>query len=76
MEELLNKYTVNEIKELRYKVARSAMNSTINGKSILPVCKEIAEISYYTLKTEGDGEEEFLAPLIDMLKTGKCPADL
>lgn len=76
VEELLNKYTVNEIKELRYKVARSAMNSTINGKSILPVCKEIAEISYYTLKTEGDGEEEFLAPLIDMLKTGKCPADL
>lgn len=75
IEEILEKYSINDIKELRYKVARSAVNATVNGKSILPVCKELAEIAYYTLKTEGENEEKFLEPLIEMLKKGQCPAD-
>ena len=75
-EGILNKFTANEIKELRYNVARYALNSKIAGKSILPICKEFAEISYYTLKTEGEGEEKFLEPLIELLKKRKCPADL
>ena len=76
VENLLNKFTSNEIKELRFKVARNAVQSKINGKSILPICKELAEISYYSLKTEGEDEEKFLEPLIELLKKGKCPADL
>lgn len=75
-EDILNKFGSNSIKELRYNVARHALNSKINGKSILPICKELAEISYYTLKTEGESEEKFLEPLIDLLKKGKCPADI
>ena len=75
-EEILNKFSTNEIRELRYKVARSAIHSKISGKSILPVCKDLAEISYYALKTEGENEEQFLEPLIDILKKGKCPAEL
>ena len=75
-ENILNKFSSNEIKELRYKVAKNAINSKINGKSILPICKELAEISYYTLKTEGEDEEKFLEPLIEQLKKGKCPADI
>ena len=75
-ESLLNKFSSNEIKELRYKVVLSAVNANIDGKSILPVCKELAEISYYTLKSEGENEEEFLEPLIELLKKGKCPADV
>ena len=76
VEEILNKYTINEIKELRYKVVRSAVNTKINGKSILPICKELAEISFYALKSEGEDEEKFLEPLIEILKKGKCPADI
>lgn len=76
VEEILNRFTTNEIKELRYKVARSAIYSKVSGKSILPVCKELVEISYYTLKTEGEDEEKFLEPLIEMLKKGKCPAEM
>ena len=75
VEEILNKFTSNEVKELRYKVARNAIHSKINGKSILPICKELAEISYYSLKAEGENEEEFLEPLIELLKKGKCPAE-
>lgn len=74
-ESLLNKFSANDIKELRYTVPRNAINSKINGKTILPICKELAEISYYTLKSEGEGEEEFLEPLIELLKKGKCPAE-
>jgi gamma-glutamylcysteine synthetase len=62
VENLLNKYTTNEIKELRYKVARNAIDSKIEGKSILPICKELAEISYYSLKTEGENEEKYIEP--------------
>lgn len=76
VENILNKFSTNEIKELRYKVARSAVSTKINGKSILPICKELAEIAYYTLKTEGENEEQFLLPLIEQLKKGKCPADM
>lgn len=76
VEEILNKFTSNEIKELRYKVARSAINSKVNGKSILPICKELTEIAYYSLKAEGENEEEFLEPLMELLKKGKCPAEV
>lgn len=74
-EEILNKFTSNEVKELRYKVPRTAVQTKINGKTILPICKELVEISYYSLKSEGENEEEFLEPLIENLKKGKCPAD-
>ena len=75
VEEILNKFTSNEIKELRYNVARFAVNSKISGKTILPICKELVEIAYYSLKTEDENEEKFLEPLIEMLKKGKCPAE-
>lgn len=68
VEEMLNKYTANEIKELRYNVARLATGAKIGKRHILSICKELAEISYYTLKTEGEDEEQFLIPLINKLK--------
>lgn len=75
-ETLLDKFTINEIKELRYRVARSAVHAQIGKKSILSTCKELAEIAYYSLKLIGTGEETYIIPLIEMLKLGKCPADI
>ncbi len=75
VEELLNRYTANEIKELRYNVARSAVHAKIGKFPILNICKELAEIAFYTLKTSGEGEEDYLMPLIEMLKRGKCPCE-
>lgn len=74
-EKLLNRYTINEIKELRYNVARYAIHSKIGKTPILGVCKELANISYNSLLNEGLGEEKFLEPLIEMLKKGKCPCE-
>ena len=74
-EEILNKFTPNEIKELRYNVPRFALQSKIRNKNILPICKELTEIAYYSLKTEGENEEQFILPLMELLKKGKCPAE-
>ncbi len=74
-EKLLNRYTVNEIKELRYQVAKLAIHSKIGKTSILSVCKELVEIAQYSLKMEGADEDMFLNPLIEMLKRGKCPCE-
>ena len=74
-ENLLGKFTLNEIKELRYKVARSAIHTKAGKTSVLNICKELSEIAYYSLKTSGSGEEAFLLPLSEMLKKGKCPAE-
>ena len=76
VEDILNNFSCNDIKELRYNVARYAINSKINNKPILPICKELAEIAYYSLKTDGQNEEQFIEPLIELLKQSKCPADL
>ena len=76
VEEILDKFTINEIKELRYNVAKNAIHSKIGNTPILGICKELAEISYYSLRTEGLGEEEYLVPLINMLKKGKCPSEV
>ena len=76
VEEILSQFTEHQIRELRYEVARTAVQASIDSLSILPICKEIAEIAYYSLKVQGEDEEKFLEPLIEMLKTGKCPADM
>ena len=76
VETLLSKFTSNEIKELRYLVARQAFYSKIGKTAVLDICKELAEISYYSLKTNDEGEEQFLEPLTTLLKHGKCPADI
>lgn len=75
-EKILNRYTVNEIKELRYNAARSAIHAKIGKTPILSICRELANISSDALKTEGLGEEKFIEPLIEMLKLGKCPSDI
>lgn len=74
-EKILNRYTINEIKELRYLVAKSAIHSKIGKTPILGVCKELVKLSYDALKAESLGEEKFLEPLIEMLKRGKCPCE-
>ena len=76
VENMLCKYSYNEINELRFNVARYALSAKIRKNSVLNICKELAEIAYYSLKTSCEDEEEFLLPLIEMLKKGKCPADI
>ena len=79
MEEVSNmllKYSYNEINELRYNVAKYATASKLRKHSILSICKELVEISYYSLKNQCEDEEKFLEPLILMLKKNKIPCEM
>lgn len=76
VQSMLVKYSYNEINELRYNVARYAINSKLRKFPISGICKELAEIAYYSLKNQFEDEEKFLEPLIEMLKQNKVPADM
>lgn len=73
---MLVKYSYNEINELRYNVARYAINSKLRKFPIIGICKELVEIAYYSLKNQFEDEEKFLEPLMEMLKKNKVPADI
>ena len=76
VETLLCKYSFNEINELRYNVARSAINAKIRKTHIISICKELVEIAYYSLKSGCEDEEKFLEPLMELLKKNKVPCDM
>lgn len=76
IEEMLSKYSYNEINELRYNVARYAINSKIRKTHIYEICREIVNISYKSLLNQNKDEEIFLSPLMELLAQKKVPADL
>ena len=76
VESILCKFSYKEINELRYNVPRLATSAKLRNNSILSLCKELTEISYYSLKNNCEDEEIFLEPLINMLRSNKVPCDL
>ncbi len=76
VEDMLSKYSFNEINELRYNVSRYATGAKLRKNTILGICKELVEIAYYSLKTQYEDEEKFLEPIIDLLKKNKVPCDI
>lgn len=76
VDNLLSKYSYNEINELRYNVSRLAIGAKIRKTSIVSICKELVEIAYYSLKTQCEEEEKFLEPIMELLKRNKVPADI
>lgn len=76
IEKMLYKYSFSEINELRYNVAKYAINSKLRKQSISDICKEILNISYQSLSKQGEDEEKFLEPAIEMINNNKIPADM
>jgi len=73
---MLLKYSYNEINELRYNIAKYATSAKLRKQPIVGICKELAEIAYYSLKNGCEDEEKYLEPLIDMLKKNKVPCEM
>ncbi len=76
IEKMLCKYSYTEINELRYNVARYAINSKLRKQSISDLCKEILKISYQSLAAQKENEEQFLEPIMEMINSNKIPADI
>ena len=75
-EKLLGIYFPKEIQELRYNVAKYGIHSKIRHQKVLEICTQLVNISYNSLKNQKTGEEQFLEPVIKLLKQKKMPADL
>ncbi len=76
VEKILDKYFYREINELRYNVAKYGIHSKIRGIKVKDICKNLVEISHYSLLKKGDNEEKFLEPVMKLLDSNKMPADI
>ena len=73
---ILCKYSAKEINELRYNVARYGIHAKIRGTKVRDICKNLIEISNYSLKDQGENEEKYLEPITELIRRNKMPADL
>lgn len=76
VEKLISKFSYNNIMELRYNVPKNALKSKIGKYHTKDIAKEILEISQTVLKENGEGEEHFLEPILELTPYGISPADL
>lgn len=76
VEKLLSKFSYTAIKEFRYNVPKTALDAKINQYFAKDIAKEILQIAQTSLKENGEGEERFLEPIMDLTPYGLCPADL
>ncbi len=76
VEALLGKYFSSEIKELRFNIPKYGIHSKLRNQKISGICKELVNISYHSLKSQGYNEEVFLEPIKILLDKNKMPADI
>ena len=76
IEELLNKFSYNDILECRYGIPRLALDYKIKGLSVKDLTKEILSISKSSLKEKKDNEISFIEPIIELNSQGLIPADI
>lgn len=76
VEKLMSKFSYNNIMELRYNVPKNALSAKIDKYYAKDIAKEILKISQNALKENGEGEESFLEPILELTPYGLSPADL
>lgn len=76
IEKLISKFSYNNLAEFRYNVPRNALNLKINRTPAKDVAKEILKIAQTSLREAGEGEEQFLEPILELTPYGLSPADV
>lgn len=76
VEKLMSKFTYNNIMEYRYNVPRNALNTKVSKYHAKDIAKEILQIAQNALKENGEGEAQFLEPILELTPYGLSPADL
>lgn len=76
VEKLMSKFSYADIMELRYNVPKNALNTRIAKYKAKDMSKEILKISQNALKENGEGEESFLEPILELTPYGLSPADV
>lgn len=75
-EELLKKFSYNDISEFRYNVPRFALDTKVKGTSIKDITKEILKISENSLKSTNDNDLEYLEKIIELNSQNLTPGDI
>ncbi len=75
-EELLKKFSYNDISEFRYNVPRFALDTKVKGTSIKDITKEILKISENSLKSANDNDLEYLSKIIELNSQNLTPGDI
>lgn len=74
LENLFNKFSYNQISELRYCVPRTALETRVGKYFAKDIASEILKIAQNSLK--GTDEEKYLSPVLEFVPYGITPADL
>ena len=72
---LIRGWTAKEMQALRAAVPREALGATIHGRGVRDVARDALAIARDGLKARGLGEEVYLAPLEEIVESGKTRAD-
>src|SRR5574344_162232 len=75
-ENLLSKYSYQEIFKLRYKVPQLGLEAKIRQIKIKEICSEIIKIAETSLITKRENEENFITPIKNLTEKCLTPADL
>ena len=76
IENLLSKFTCNDIAEFRYNVPRFALDTVVKKHKIKDITQEILKISQESLTSTKDNDRDFLEPIIELNSQGLIPADI
>ncbi len=76
IENLMSEFSYENIMEFRYNVPRIALESRIDKYFVKDIAKNILNIAQKTLKENGEGEEKFLEPIMELTPYGLSPADV
>ena len=76
VENLLSKFGYNDLMEFRYNVPKNALNARIMRHKSKDIARDILNIAQATLKENGQGEDQFLEPILELTPYGLTPADV
>ena len=75
-EELMKKFTCNDISEFRYNVPRLGLETKVKNTYIKDVTKEILTIAENSLKSLSDEDLEFIYPIKEINDKNLTPLDI
>lgn len=76
VKKLLDKFTVNDISELRYNVVRYGLDTKVKGISTNDITKEILSIAENSLRARQDIDLDFIYPIMELNRKGLSPVDI
>jgi glutamate--cysteine ligase len=73
--DIVKDWTAEDRQSMRDSVPKSGLAAKIRGRSLQDLAHDVLPVAEAGLKRRGAGEERWLAPLADVVESGRSPAD-